>query len=82
MTRSLHPTFRSPRGRSIRALVLASAAALALSACRDSGGLDAARAYKPIPQATLALMAGPALAVQPTVNTLGQTVGSIINVQA
>lgn len=57
MTRSLDPTLRSPRGRSIRALVLAGAAALALSACRDTGGLDAARAYKPIPQATLSLMA-------------------------
>jgi murein L,D-transpeptidase YafK len=40
-----------------RAVVLAGAAALFLTACQDSGGLDSARAYKPIPRATLALMA-------------------------
>lgn len=41
----------------VRSVMLASAAALFLAACQDTGGLDAARALKPIPRATLALMA-------------------------
>ncbi len=47
------PSFSKPA----RAVMLAGAAALFLTACQDTGGLDSARAFKPIPRATLALMA-------------------------
>jgi murein L,D-transpeptidase YafK len=42
--------------RTLRAVLVASVAGLALSACQDSGGLNSGRAWKPIPRDTLALM--------------------------
>lgn len=46
--------FRS--ARALRAILVASVASLALSACQDSEGLKSGRAWKPIPRDTLALM--------------------------
>lgn len=46
----------SPNPRMLRRLMLAGAAALMLSACQDSGGLDSGRAWKPIPREMIALM--------------------------
>ncbi len=43
-------------GRFARAMLVASVAGVALSACQDSGGLDSGRAWKPIPREMLALM--------------------------
>lgn len=40
----------------LRAILVASVASLALSACQDSDGLKSGRAWKPIPRDTLALM--------------------------
>jgi hypothetical protein len=40
----------------LRRLMLAGAAALMLTACQDSGGLDSGRAWKPIPRDRIALM--------------------------
>lgn len=42
--------------RALRAILVASVASLALSACQDSEGLKSGRAWKPIPRDTLALM--------------------------
>ncbi len=46
--------FRS--ARALRAVLVASVASLALSACQDSEGLKSGRAWKPIPRDTLSLM--------------------------
>ena len=50
-------TFGAFRGASVlRAILVASVASLALSACQDSDGLRSGRAWKPIPHDTLSLM--------------------------
>lgn len=57
MARSRQKSSLSSLAGAARAAFLAGAAALVLTGCQDSGGLDAGRAFKPIPRATLALMA-------------------------
>ena len=50
--------FTSSTGRQMLRLALLGSAMLALAACQEDGGLNNARAYRPIPSGTLAQMEG------------------------